>query len=65
MCATTKSNPKTACDYRVGLLRKGYTVRGWARDHGHRPVTVHYAIHGKRGGAKSRAIIRDINQFLK
>lgn len=64
MSARTKSNAKTGRDYRVALLKKGRSVRGWALSQGYNPVTVHFAIHGKRKGEISRTILRELERFL-
>ena len=62
MTAVKKSTPKVI---RSKLVRRGTSLRAWARANGHSPFTVYAAVNGLRAGKKSKQILEQLNRDLK
>lgn len=50
---------------RVGLLRRGHTVRSWALSKGYKPTTVYGAAKGLREGVVSHKIAKELEEMAK
>jgi len=51
---------RNALRLRARLLNSGYTIRGFAQDHGFSESTVKAAIRGQRSGPVSQEVLRAI-----
>lgn len=53
-----------AAEYRGELVKRGYTVSGWARKNHFEVTTVFEAIKGTRHGPLSKKIIKKMNKEI-
>lgn len=51
--------------FRAALLKRGFTIRGFARKHHYSEGTVHSAIRGLRSGPKAQSIIEKIQEVTR
>jgi gp16 family phage-associated protein len=49
---------------RAALALRGTSLRKWAIARGHNDKTVYAALHGHRGGKKSRQILEDLERLV-
>jgi len=56
----TSSRKRKYTQIRMGLLRKGLTLRQWAINKGYPLMTVYNAAKGERSGPNSRIIQRQL-----
>lgn len=50
---------------RAALVRRGFTIRSWARAHSFPVTTVYGALRGERAGIKAVAVQQQLQAFLK
>jgi hypothetical protein len=56
LAQVNKKRIRSYADIRAGMVRRGTSLYGWARKHGHRYTTVISAAKGERRGKKSQRI---------